>query len=177
MTSAQAGYKPSVQIFAGYGAKSSQFSSDLTDELHGWVAGAQLSWNVFDGFLTKGRVQEARGLRLQVQEELADAMRSVELDVRTAYASFIEAQEVLRSQDKVQESAEESLRLASARAAAGTATQLDVLDAQTSLTDARSTKARALRDYAVARAKLVRAVGEPMGAPGGNPKPQTPTPK
>src|SRR5436853_102835 len=42
ITSAKAGYKPSVQLFAGYGTKSSQFSSDLTEELHGWEAGAQL---------------------------------------------------------------------------------------------------------------------------------------
>jgi outer membrane protein TolC len=158
VANAKAGYKPSVQVFAGYGARSSQFRSDLTDELHGWEAGAQLSWPIFDGFLTKGRVQEAEALRRRVREELADAERKVELDVRTAYSSFTEAQEVLRSQEKVQESAEEALRLATARAAAGTATQLDVLNAQTALTEARTTQVQALHDYAVAKAKLERAM-------------------
>jgi len=160
VTSAKAGYKPSVQIFGGYGARSSQFSSDLTDELHGWEAGAQLSWPIFDGFLTKGRVREAEALRSRVREELADAERKVELDVRTAYSFFTEAQEVLRSQEKVQESAEEALRLATARAAAGTATQLDVLNAQTALTEARTTQVQALHDYAVAKARLERAMGQ-----------------
>lgn len=159
---AKAGYKPSVQIFAGYGSKSSQFTRDLTDELHGWEAGAQLNWNVFDGFLTKGRIQEAEGLHKRAQEELAEAERAVELEVRTAHSSFIDAQEVLRSQEKVQESAEESLRLANARASAGTATQLDVLNAQTSLTEARSIQALALHDYAVSRARLERAIGQPV---------------
>jgi outer membrane protein TolC len=159
---AKAGYKPSVQIFAGYGTKSSQFTRDLTEELHGWEAGAQLNWNIFDGFLTKGRIQEAEGLHKRAQEELAEAERAVELDVRTAYSSFIEAQEVLRSQEKVQESAEEALRLANARAAAGTATQLDVLNAQTALTEARSIEAQALHDYSVARARLERAIGQPV---------------
>ncbi len=158
--SARAGYKPSVQIFAGYGTKSSQFTDDLSDELHGWEAGAQLSWNIFDGFLTKGRIQEAEGLQKRAQEELAEAERGVELDVRVAYSSFVDAQEVLRSQEKVQESAEESLRLANARAAAGTATQLDVLNAQTALTEARSIQVQALHDYAVARARLEHAVGQ-----------------
>jgi outer membrane protein TolC len=169
---AKAGYKPSVQIFAGYGSKSSQFTRDLTEELHGWEAGAQLNWNVFDGFLTKGRIQEAEGLHKRAQEELAEAERTVELDVRTAYSSFIEAQEVLRSQEKVQESAEESLRLANARAAAGTATQLDVLNAQTALTEARSIQAQALHDYAVARARLERAIGQPVSR--GTNSPATP---
>jgi len=162
ITTAKAGYKPSVQVFAGYDEKSSQFSQDLTDELHGWEAGAQLQWNVFDGFLTKGRIQEAEGLRKRAVEELAEAERSVELDVRTEYSTFIDAREVLRSQEKVQESAEESLRLATARAEAGTATQLDVLNAQTALTEARSTQAQALHDYVVARARLERAIGPTM---------------
>ncbi len=162
IANAKAGYKPSVQIYAGYGAKNSQFSSDLEEELHGWEAGAQLNWNIFDGFLTKGRVQEAVGLHKRAQEELVEAERGVEVEVRTAYSSFIDAKEVLRSQEKVQESAEESLRLANARAAAGTATQLDVLNAQTALTEARSTQAQALHEYAVARARLQRAVGQPL---------------
>jgi outer membrane protein len=157
---AKSGYKPSLQIFGGYGTKSSQFSDDLTDELHGWEAGAQLKWNLFDGFLTRGKVAEAKSLSARASEELIETERSVELDVRTAYSGFIEAREVLASQEKVQESAEESLRLANARAEAGTATQLDVLNAQTALTEARSTQAQALHDYAVARAKLERAVGQ-----------------
>jgi outer membrane protein TolC len=166
IANAKSGYKPSVQVFAGYGAKSSQFSTDLTDELHGWEAGAQLSWSVFDGFLTKGRVLEAKALQTRTQEELADVERSVELDVRTAYSSFMEAQEVLRSQEKVQESAEESLRLANVRANAGAATQLDVLNAQTALTEARTTEVLALHNYATARARLQRAVGQPFATEG-----------
>jgi hypothetical protein len=64
--------------------------------------------------------------------------------VRTDYSLFIEAQEVLDSQKTVQAEAEEALREAEARAAAGTGTQLDVLDAQTSLTQARTTEIQAL---------------------------------
>lgn len=159
---AKSGYKPSVQAFAGYGVKSSQFSRDLTDELHGWEAGAQLSWNIFDGFATKGRIQEAEALRRRSEADLEDATRRVELEVRTAYTAFIDAKEVLVSQEKVQESAEEALRLANARAAAGAGTQLDVLSAQTALTEARTTQVMARHEYAVARARLERAIGQPI---------------
>ena len=82
--------------------------------------------------------------------------------MRTACSNFIEAREVLESQKAVQEEAEEALRLAEARMAAGSSTQLDVLDAQTALTQARTTQAQALHDYSVARARLQRAVGEDM---------------
>ncbi len=161
---AQSGYKPSVQIFGGYGARNSSFTSDLTTERHGWLAGAQLSWDIFDGMLTRGKVMEAKAVHQKSQTELADTSRRIELEVRTAYSDFVEAREVLESQKKVQEQAEESLRLAKARADAGTGTQLDVLNAETALTEARTTQSLALRDYAVAVARLERAMGA-MNAP------------
>jgi outer membrane protein TolC len=162
---AKAGYKPSVQLFSGYGWRSSAFSGDLTREVQGWNAGAQLNWDIFDGLLTKGRIQEAQARAQRAKLDLEDSQRRVELEVRTAYSQFLEAREVLASQEKVLEQAEEALRLASSRAEAGTGTQLDVLSAQTALTAARTTRVQALRDYAVARARLLRALGENFERP------------
>ena len=104
-------------------------------------------------------MQQAKALYKKSQTELEDRSRQIELDVRTAYSDFLEAKEVLDSQTKVQEQAEEALREANARFDAGTGTQLDVLDAETSLTQARTTQVQALHDYATARAKLERAIG------------------
>lgn len=161
---ARAGYKPSIQGFVGYDAHSSLFSSDLTDERNGWIAGAQMNWNLFDGFITQGRIKEAQAQVERAGVDLDDANRRVELEVRTAFSNFIEAQEVLASQKKVQEEADEALRLARARSEAGTGTQLDVLSAQTALTEARTTQVEALHGYAVARARLLRAVGDNLPA-------------
>src|SRR6185369_10610797 len=108
----------------------------------------------------RGKVDQARALAQKARYDVEDTTRRIELEVRTAYSNFIEAREVLESQKKVQEQAEEALRLANARAAAGTATQLDVLNAQTALTEARSTQAQAAHDFAVARTRLERAMGQ-----------------
>jgi outer membrane protein TolC len=160
IVNANSRYKPSVQVFGGYGGRSSAFENDLTVERHGWLAGAQLSWNIFDGFLTKGKVTEARALREKSKTELDDAARRIELEVRTAYSFFVEAREVLESQKKVQEQADEALRLARARTDAGTGTQLEVLDAETAFTEARTTQIQAMYGYTVARARLERAIGQ-----------------
>ena len=160
IVNARSGYKPSLQGFAGWGWRNSQFTTDLSREVDGWNIGAQLSWNIFDGALTRGKVMEAKALHEKSRIEIDDTARRIELEVRTAYSFFIEAREVLESQKKVQEEADEALRLARARADAGTGTQLDVLDAQTSLTEARTTQVQALHDYAVARARLERAIGQ-----------------
>ena len=157
---AKGGYKPSLELFAGYGARNTSFRDDFLQDVAGFNAGIQLNWDIFDGRLTKGKIQQAEALHERAVVDLDDTTRRVELEVRTAYSNFIEAQEVLESQKKVQEQAEEALRLASSRAEAGTGTQLDVLNAQTSLTEARTTQSVALHDYAVARARLERAIGQ-----------------
>jgi outer membrane protein len=162
IVNAKSGYKPTVQVFAGYNWFNSSFSTDPGTSLDGWNAGGQLTWNLFDGLLTHGRVIQAKALREKSQTDLADQSRQIELQVRTAYSDFIEAKEVLDSQQTVQAEAEEALREANARADAGTGTQLDVLDAETSLTQARTTNVQALHDYAAARARLERAIGEDM---------------
>jgi outer membrane protein TolC len=159
LVSAKSGYKPSLQAYAGYDAHNSMLTQDLGVTDHGWITGVQLSWDIFDGFRTQGRVKEASALHERATVDLDDAMRRIELEVRTAYSNFIDASETLKSQEKVVEQAEEALRLASIRNKAGTGTQLDVLSAQTALTDARTTQIQALHDYAVARARLERAVG------------------
>jgi outer membrane protein TolC len=159
IVTARAGYKPSFQAYAGYEAHNSIFSSDLSDDVHGWITGVQLSWDVFDGLRTRGKVKESVALRAKAGVELDDTARRIELEVRTAYSNFIEAREVLESQKKVVEQGEEALRLASARNDAGSGTQLDVLSAQTALTEARTTQVQSLHDYEVARARLERAIG------------------
>ena len=162
---ARAGYKPTVQVFAGYGWFNNSFGSEVGNELNGWNAGAQVSWNLFDGLLTRGKVIQAKAQYDHAKTDLADQLRQIELAVRTAYSDFIEARETLDSQQKVQAEADEALREANARADAGTGTQLDVLDAQTSLTQARTTLVQAQHDYVAARARLERAIGADLAPP------------
>lgn len=157
---ARADFYPQLSGGGGYGWQSRVFTRDLTRDLNGWNAGLQLSWNFWDFGYTKGKVDAAKARQSKAQIETQDTLRQIELQVRTAHSKFVEAGEVLDSQAKVIEQAEEAVRLATARAEAGTGTQLDVLSAQTALTETRTTYAVALRDFSVARARLDRAMGE-----------------
>jgi outer membrane protein len=161
ITAAASGYQPTVQVFAGYTWFNAQFTPpvELNHDINGWNVGAQVNWDIFDGMLTHGKVVQARALYTRSKTAVDEEMRTVELEVRTAYSDFLEAQEVLESQKTVQDEAGESLREANARADAGSGTQLDVLDAENSLTQARSTQVQALHDYDAARAKFERAIG------------------
>jgi outer membrane protein len=156
---AQGNYRPTLSLFGGYGARNSEFTNDLTHVVPGWTGGAEVSWNLFDGLLTQGKIQQAKAQLDGAKVDVENEARTIELEVRTDFSDFIEAREVLESQKKVLEEAAEALRLASARSDAGTGTQLDVLSAETQLTQARSTQVQALHDYDVARARLERAIG------------------
>lgn len=156
---ARADYFPQLSASAGWNFQSKVFTDDLDEYVNGWLVGARLDWSIWDFGLTKGKVDAARARREKARLETEDTFRRIELEVRTAHSNFIEAKEVLESQQKVIEQAEEALRLATVRAEAGTGTQLDVLSAQTALTESRNTYSQALRDYAVAQARLERAIG------------------
>jgi outer membrane protein len=167
ITDASSGYQPTLSVFAGYNWVNQQFNDSATatsppglnQYLDGWNVGAEVNWDIFDGLLTHGKVVQAKALYAKSNTAVDEEVRNIELEVRTAYSDFLEAKEVLESQKTVREEAEESLREANARADAGTGTQLDVLDAENSLTQARSTQVQALHDYDAARARFERAIG------------------
>jgi outer membrane protein len=159
VVTAKAGYKPVLQGYVGYDLHNSILSGDLVPPDYGWIVGVQLNWNLFDGFRTQGRIKEATANYERAGIDIDEKRRNIELEVRTAYSNFGEAREVLQSEKMVVEQGEEALRLARARGEAGTGTQLDVLSAQTALTEARTTQIQALHDYEAARARLQRAIG------------------
>jgi outer membrane protein TolC len=122
--------------------------------------GVQANWLLFDFGQTQAKVNMARAREERARLEVEDVHRRIELEVRTAFSLFMESKEVLVSQTRVIEQAEEAVRLVTARADAGSSTQLEVLSAQTALKLSRTQYSQALRDYTVARAKLERAMGE-----------------
>ena len=155
---ARSGYKPSLQAYTGYGG----LTDDLDRRLHGWFVGVQANWTFFDGHQTRGKINEAKALLQKAEAGWEDLTRTIELDVRTAYSSFTVAKEVLVSQKKGQEQGEEALRITTSRYQAGELAQLDVVAAQTALTEVRFNSIQALRDYNVALALLERAIGLPV---------------
>jgi outer membrane protein TolC len=156
---ASSGYKPQASVFGNYGWHDYAFTNRLEDTREGWILGANVSWALFDGMLTRGKVTEARAQLQEANLDYADTRRQVELEVRQAYSDYLQTLELIEAQKKTVEEAEESLRLAEARFRAGTGTQLDVLSAQTALTEARSNEIQALHDYNVAIATLERVTG------------------
>lgn len=160
ITSARSGYKPAVNAVAGYSWTRPALATTGRRQLEGWTAGVQGSWNIFDGRATAGRVAQARSRAAQAQLSQEERLLAIDVEVRQAHSAVNEGVELLTASERVVDQARESLRLARARFDAGTATQLDVLQAQSALTLAQSNLATAQHGYAVALAALGRATGQ-----------------
>ncbi len=157
----QAGNRPTVDLIGGYQVVKKISSNSFNDSPEGWVVGVQSNWAIFDGRSTAGKVAQARSRLRQSQLSAREQELAVEVQVRTALSSLQEAAELAEAAQKVVAQAEESLRLADARYAAGSATQLDVLQARVSLTQSRTNQLAANYSYNVALATVRRALGEP----------------
>jgi multidrug efflux pump len=156
---ARAGYQPNLSLFGTYGFENDQTSEDTWDDVDGWQAGVQLGWNFFDGMATRGKTMRAASDLQLARLDEEQARLNVDVEVRRAYSSFQEAEELVAATRKVVEQAEESLRLARSRFDVGAATQLDVLQTQQALTEARDNEVQSLHDYQIALARLRKAMG------------------
>ena len=152
-----AGFQPTVTADIGLEQRSSPVSNDLSNTLQGWFLGLQGSWNIFDGLLTYGRVKQARAQLEQAKVTYDDSVRQVELEVGTAVSNLRQAAQTVDSAQTGVNVNLEALRLADERLAAGTGTQLDVLNAQTQLTTARSNLVQAQFSYISAVAAFQQA--------------------
>ena len=119
----------------------------------------QLTWNVFDGLLTTNKVRQANAEK-NAAEHRYDGMREAVLfEVRKAFYDLDEAKQRLDVSAASIAEGEEGLRIIKRRFESGMSKTIDVLDAETALTRARTNRAQALYDYNVAIAALQLAVG------------------
>ena len=153
---ARAGYFPQVSLTGGSEARSSSFSDNPRDVSTGYIFGATGSWAIWDWGQTYGRTKQAQAVLREAQITYDDAGRQVELEVQQAYSNLVQGLQLIQSQAKNVEQAEEALRLSSARLSAGAGTQLEVLDSRVQVTRAQSTRLQALYTYNAAVAEFDR---------------------
>jgi outer membrane protein len=152
-------YLPTITATGGGEWVSSPTNSSWHDISKGWVAGVQGSLPVWDSGAIAGQVIQQRALLSETKITYDDDVRQVELEIQQAYSNLQQNRELIVSQEKNVEQAEEALRLAKARLDAGAGVQLDVLNAQVQLLTAQSTRLQALFGYNSSLAEFDRATG------------------
>lgn len=150
---------PTITTTGGGEWVSSPVNSSWHDISKGWIAQVQGSVPIWDSGQIYGQVIQQRALLSEAKITYDDDVRQVELEVQTAYSNLLQNRELIKSQEKNVEQAEEAVRLAKARLDAGAGVQLDVLNAQVQLLTAQSTRLQALFGYNSSLAEFDRATG------------------
>jgi outer membrane protein TolC len=125
----------------------------------GYVAQATLTIPIWDWGGIRSKVKQADLRRKQAETELTLAQRQLQANLATFYKEAATAQSQVESLRSSADLAAESLRLTVLRYQAGEATVLEVVDAQTTLTQARNARDDGLVRYRVAVAQLQTLTG------------------
>ncbi len=124
-----------------------------------WDVTAALKWTFWEWGRTHYAVQEKISQREQVKEALIQIKDLVRLEVKEAYLSLREAEKNIGVAEKSIEQAEENFRISQVRYQEQVATSLEVLDAQTLLSQAKNNTYQALYNYNLALSRLTKAMG------------------
>jgi outer membrane protein len=149
--------RPHVRAFSGYEVYSERDPEVGQEFNYGYLVGINATWNIFDGFATRGRMQATRARRGAAVQALAAARRAVASEVRSAFFDLEQADRVLQAETKNVQTADEALEIAKGNFAAGLGTQLDTLQAASDVTRTRTTRLSAIYLHNVALARLAHA--------------------
>src|SRR6266498_4035401 len=152
-------YLPNISTTGGGEWVSSPINSSWHDISKGWTALVQGSLPIWDSGAIAGQVIQQRALLSETKITYDDDVRQVELEIQQSYSNLQQNRELIQSQEKNVEQADEALRLAKARLDAGAGTQLDVLNPQVQLLTAQSTRLQALFGYNSSLAEFDRVTG------------------
>jgi len=151
---AKKGYFPVLTGTAGYDYAGNTFPLE-----RGWNIGATFSFPVFNGFLTKYQVEEAKE-NLNVLRANEESLRqSVFLEVQQAYLNLKEAEDSIPTAELTVQQAQENFEIANGRYAAGVGNPIEVTDAEVLLANAKLSYIQALYNYKVSQSSLEKAMG------------------
>lgn len=160
INSAKAGNYPKVNasLARNFGGDK-PFRTNSSDST---TAGISASWNLFDNGVTSASVHAAEAALLKAQESSRQQDDTIRLDVRTAYLKLQAAEKNIGTTQVAVDRAQDDYKIAQVRYSAGVGTNLDVMDAEEKLTEARTNYYTALYNYNTSKASLDKAMGLPV---------------
>ncbi len=158
---ARSNYLPTIAAFGNYQYQTQKntFNMSTADFIASSQVGLQLSLNIFQGLQTNARVQQAQVDVMKSQEQLTSTERNLKTGVTAVIGSIRAARKRIAAQERTVDQAQRSFEIVTTRFLSGSATQLDVNDAQLALMQAKMNRVQALYDYLVAKAQFDQLIG------------------
>jgi outer membrane protein len=153
---AKGSFFPTISVQADYGWTEEHY--DFAD--NAWAVYTVLSFDIFKGTDRLAKVSEASAQKEEARELLKDTERRSILRVKQSHFNLQEAAGRRRVSKARLADAEEAFRMIRLRYETQLSTQLEVLDAQVTLTAARMEEVSSRYDYLMAWDDLLRAMGK-----------------
>ncbi len=147
---------PSVSFFADYGSSGTKIDEN---SLPTRAVGVRVDIPVFNGGRTNGEVAVSASQERQAQRRLSDLRFEIERDVRVSLANLQTRESQVAAARQTVALAERELELSQDRFANGVADNIEVVNAQTSLENARQSLVSSTAQFNVARLNLAVALG------------------
>jgi len=149
-----------MQTAYQYQGQRNDFNFDNNDFIKSFNTSLAFSFPIFNGFQTRANVQKAKIGLGEVDDQQEALLRGIRMEVEGAYFTMQEAEEKVTAQTKLVEQATEAFRLASLRYQEGASTQLDVMNSELALSQAKMTYQQSLLEYNLALAGLEKALNQ-----------------
>lgn len=156
LASARGQRLPTLSVEANYGSSG---DTPGTNDRPTYAIGASLNLPIFAGGQISGQIDSAASRLDQQRIRLRDTRNQVEQDVLTSRRTLQTLAERVRSARANLTLAKQELSRAQDRFAHGVGDNVEVVNAQASLADARNTRIDALAEYTRARINLAAALG------------------
>ncbi|MBP2651418.1 MAG: outer rane efflux protein [Firmicutes bacterium] len=152
----QSGKRPTMSLNVTNYWDDTKFSGTKNSK---WATSLTAKWNVFDSGLTEAKLKQARYEMISAREQARQTRDTITLEVSQSYQNMQEAEKRIETNTVAVEQGEVDFRLAKERYETGFGTNLDVIDAELALIQAKTNYAQAQYDYHIAKAQLDKAMG------------------
>lgn len=162
ITAANSGWYPSIYLIGNYyyskpNPRIFPAESKFKDT---WDVGVSLQWDLWNWGYTSSLVTQAEEQKIQVETALSQLKDAVELEVYQAYLSYNRAGDKIKVSQTVVEQADENYRTIQLKYDQQLATSTDLIDAEVSLLQAKTSLTTSLVDFQLTKVGLMKAVGE-----------------
>ncbi len=158
--------RPTVALFGQlkYANPDRSFADDWEAS---WLVGARAELPLFDGLAARGKIQQEAAQLRRVEFQRDDAVSRARLEIAEAQADLATAAKLVEARNRSVTQAQEALRLAQRAYAEGVERQIDVISAQTALTESRYQLAAARFESIMACRRFQLATGSIGSTVGG----------
>ncbi|MBM3287543.1 MAG: TolC family protein [Candidatus Eisenbacteria bacterium] len=155
---------PDLSLFANYSRQA--YPDDLLPKSDEWAkdinVGARAVWNVFDGFRTKGYIQQAKAQRSVARQNLNQVRELIQQSVVQGRLELERSSSDLHARGQTVRLARKAYELAELRYEEGASSLLELNDTRIAYQIAQTNEAQARHDYFLALARLERLSGRPL---------------